>query len=136
MDVEEIWRIFSHLLMKCCRGEFLFSLNVLGLKCGFKRNKYLLKYATNLINYCLDVKCMRSNLESGIIHLQIWENLYVFTWIHWKVDSFDGLQAHEDGPLYYPVVATLNLGSHTLLDFYPHHQSTSADTVCAFILDQ
>lgn len=25
---------------------------------------------------------------------------------------------HEDGPLYYPTVSTISLGSHTLLDFY------------------
>ena len=28
------------------------------------------------------------------------------------------LQPHEDGPLYHPVVTTVSLGSHTLLDFY------------------
>ncbi|KAG9478232.1 hypothetical protein GDO78_013303 [Eleutherodactylus coqui] len=28
------------------------------------------------------------------------------------------LQPHEDGPLYYPTVTTISLGSHTLLDFY------------------
>lgn len=27
-------------------------------------------------------------------------------------------QPHEDGPLYHPVVTTVSLGSHTLLDFY------------------
>ena len=27
-------------------------------------------------------------------------------------------QPHEDGPLYYPTVSTISLGSHTLLDFY------------------
>ena len=25
---------------------------------------------------------------------------------------------HEDGPIYYPTVSTISLGSHTLLDFY------------------
>lgn len=25
---------------------------------------------------------------------------------------------HEDGPLYYPTVSTISLGSHTVLDFY------------------
>ena len=29
-------------------------------------------------------------------------------------------QPHEDGPLFYPVVSTISLGSHTLLDFYYH----------------
>ena len=27
-------------------------------------------------------------------------------------------QPHEDGPLYHPIVTTISLGSHTLLDFY------------------
>lgn len=29
-----------------------------------------------------------------------------------------GIMPHEDGPLFYPVVSTINLGSHTFLDFY------------------
>ncbi|CAG0889766.1 unnamed protein product, partial [Darwinula stevensoni] len=29
-----------------------------------------------------------------------------------------GIMAHLDGPTFWPVVATLNLGSHTMLDFY------------------
>lgn len=28
------------------------------------------------------------------------------------------LQPHEDGSLFYPTIATINLGSHTLLDYY------------------
>ncbi|RUS80554.1 hypothetical protein EGW08_011694 [Elysia chlorotica] len=31
-----------------------------------------------------------------------------------------GIMPHEDGPLFYPVVSTISLGSHTLLDFYYH----------------
>ncbi|MEE6490502.1 hypothetical protein FKM82_015895 [Ascaphus truei] len=30
----------------------------------------------------------------------------------------EGIMPHEDGPLYYPTVTTISLGSHTLLDFY------------------
>nr|XP_022331686.1 alpha-ketoglutarate-dependent dioxygenase alkB homolog 6-like [Crassostrea virginica] len=29
-----------------------------------------------------------------------------------------GIMPHEDGPLYHPVVSTISLGSHTLLEFY------------------
>lgn len=29
-----------------------------------------------------------------------------------------GIMPHEDGPLFYPTVATISLGSHTVLDFY------------------
>ena len=32
--------------------------------------------------------------------------------------EFSLIQPHEDGPLYSPVVTTVSLGSHTLLDFY------------------
>ncbi|XP_077584494.1 putative RNA/DNA demethylase ALKBH6 [Stigmatopora nigra] len=30
----------------------------------------------------------------------------------------EGIMPHEDGPLYYPAVTTITLGSHTLLDLY------------------
>ncbi|XP_053577589.1 alpha-ketoglutarate-dependent dioxygenase alkB homolog 6 isoform X2 [Bombina bombina] len=30
----------------------------------------------------------------------------------------EGIMPHEDGPLYYPTVTTISLGSHILLDFY------------------
>uniref|UniRef100_A0A8D2IHC3 AlkB homolog 6 n=1 Tax=Varanus komodoensis TaxID=61221 RepID=A0A8D2IHC3_VARKO len=30
----------------------------------------------------------------------------------------EGIMPHEDGPLYFPTVSTISLGSHTLLDFY------------------
>ncbi|KFM74967.1 putative alpha-ketoglutarate-dependent dioxygenase ABH6, partial [Stegodyphus mimosarum] len=29
-----------------------------------------------------------------------------------------GIMPHEDGPLFYPTIATINLGSHTILDYY------------------
>lgn len=32
--------------------------------------------------------------------------------------SLPPCQPHHDGPLYHPVVTTISLGSHTLLDFY------------------
>ena len=40
------------------------------------------------------------------------------------------LQPHEDGPLFYPTVSTISLGSHTLLDFYYHleHAYDETDT--------
>ncbi|XP_018432407.1 PREDICTED: alpha-ketoglutarate-dependent dioxygenase alkB homolog 6 [Nanorana parkeri] len=30
----------------------------------------------------------------------------------------EGIMPHEDGPLYYPTVTTISLGSHTVLEFY------------------
>ncbi|GFO41767.1 alpha-ketoglutarate-dependent dioxygenase alkb homolog 6 [Plakobranchus ocellatus] len=33
-----------------------------------------------------------------------------------------GIMPHEDGPLFFPVVSTISLGSHTLLDFYHHRE--------------
>ena len=32
--------------------------------------------------------------------------------------SGQGILPHEDGPLYFPTVTTISLGSHTMLDFY------------------
>ncbi|XP_068238540.1 alpha-ketoglutarate-dependent dioxygenase alkB homolog 6 [Palaemon carinicauda] len=29
-----------------------------------------------------------------------------------------GIMPHEDGPLFYPTITTVNIGSHTLLEFY------------------
>lgn len=35
-----------------------------------------------------------------------------------EYEAGQGIMPHEDGPLYYPTVCTISLGSHTLLDFY------------------
>ncbi|XP_046920029.2 putative RNA/DNA demethylase ALKBH6 [Dermatophagoides farinae] len=35
-----------------------------------------------------------------------------------RYEPGQGILAHEDGPLYHPVVATINTGSHTVLNFY------------------
>ncbi|XP_015180809.1 PREDICTED: alpha-ketoglutarate-dependent dioxygenase alkB homolog 6 isoform X2 [Polistes dominula] len=32
-----------------------------------------------------------------------------------------GIMAHSDGPLFYPMVTTISCGTHTLLDFYKHN---------------
>ncbi|KAK9686964.1 hypothetical protein K7432_014960 [Basidiobolus ranarum] len=37
-----------------------------------------------------------------------------------------GIMPHEDGAFYHPTVATISLGSHTLLDFYPLRDGTSS----------
>ncbi|KAH6912137.1 hypothetical protein BKA70DRAFT_1266737 [Coprinopsis sp. MPI-PUGE-AT-0042] len=34
-----------------------------------------------------------------------------------------GIMAHEDGPVYHPVVATLSLGSHCVFDYYKYQSS-------------
>lgn len=36
-------------------------------------------------------------------------------------------QPHEDGPSYHPVVATLSLGSHTIMHYFQYTPSTSPD---------
>ncbi|KAK3092614.1 hypothetical protein FSP39_004992, partial [Pinctada imbricata] len=38
-----------------------------------------------------------------------------------------GIMPHEDGPLFYPTVSTISLGSHTLLDFY-YPMSSNSDS--------
>ncbi|XP_071497883.1 alpha-ketoglutarate-dependent dioxygenase alkB homolog 6-like [Diadema antillarum] len=37
-----------------------------------------------------------------------------------------GIMPHEDGPLFYPTVTTISLGSHTFLDFY-HRRNESRE---------
>lgn len=38
-----------------------------------------------------------------------------------------GIMPHEDGPLFYPVVTTINLGSHSVLQFYQHSSKQDGD---------
>ncbi|XP_012530658.1 alpha-ketoglutarate-dependent dioxygenase alkB homolog 6 [Monomorium pharaonis] len=47
--------------------------------------------------------------EKGVLPNHILINEYL---------SGQGIMAHSDGPLFYPVVTTISCGSHTLLDFY------------------
>ena len=48
----------------------------------------------------------------------------VFHMINMTFSSFifngsgQGILPHEDGPLYFPTVTTISLGSHAVLDFY------------------
>ena len=37
--------------------------------------------------------------------------------------SASGILPHEDGPAYYPIVATVSLGAHTVLDIYDKSDS-------------
>lgn len=39
-----------------------------------------------------------------------------------------GIMPHVDGPMYYPTVTTISLGSHTLLDFYKPLNSDAEST--------
>ncbi|KAM5132848.1 alpha-ketoglutarate-dependent dioxygenase alkB homolog 6 isoform 2-T2 [Callospermophilus lateralis] len=41
----------------------------------------------------------------------------------------EGIMPHEDGPLYYPTVSTISLGSHTMLDFYEPRQPEDDDPI-------
>ncbi|XP_061774551.1 alpha-ketoglutarate-dependent dioxygenase alkB homolog 6 [Nerophis ophidion] len=43
----------------------------------------------------------------------------------------EGIMPHEDGPLYHPTVTTINLGSHSLLDFYKSITQLDGDAVLA-----
>ncbi|KAK2567719.1 Alpha-ketoglutarate-dependent dioxygenase alkB-like protein 6 [Acropora cervicornis] len=40
-----------------------------------------------------------------------------------------GIMPHEGGPLFYPVVSTINLGSHTFLDFYHPLKMLNSDVL-------
>ena len=57
---------------------------------------------------------------------RVW-TVHIHCVIHHYSISFTLCQPHEDGPLYSPTVATISLGSHTLLDFYS--PITTVDTV-------
>jgi alkylated DNA repair protein alkB family protein 6 len=55
-----------------------------------------------------------------------------------------GIMPHQDGPLYHPIVTTISLGSHTLLDFYKsvseaggQHADASYDSryTCSLLLE-
>ncbi|XP_006899722.1 PREDICTED: alpha-ketoglutarate-dependent dioxygenase alkB homolog 6 [Elephantulus edwardii] len=39
----------------------------------------------------------------------------------------EGIMPHEDGPLYYPTISTISLGSHTMLDLYEPRQTEEDD---------
>uniref|UniRef100_A0A6P6XYU0 Alpha-ketoglutarate-dependent dioxygenase alkB homolog 6-like n=1 Tax=Dermatophagoides pteronyssinus TaxID=6956 RepID=A0A6P6XYU0_DERPT len=54
-------------------------------------------------------KLQQMNIFDGNLPNQVLINRY---------EPGQGILAHEDGPLYYPVVATINTGSHTVLNFY------------------
>ncbi|CAC5378474.1 ALKBH6 [Mytilus coruscus] len=46
-----------------------------------------------------------------------------------EYEAGQGIMPHEDGPLFYPVVSTISLGSHTFLDFYrPISEDTQDST--------
>ena len=56
-----------------------------------------------------------------IVSFILYTSLYCYVYYLITTQSFIlflYVQPHEDGPLYHPVVTTISLGSHTLLDFY------------------
>ena len=44
-----------------------------------------------------------------------------------------GIMPHEDGPMYYPTVSTISLGSHTLLDFYEKTDGASSEDTRPYV---
>ncbi|KAI2805175.1 hypothetical protein RDWZM_008536 [Blomia tropicalis] len=45
-----------------------------------------------------------------------------------------GIMAHEDGPLFYPTVTTINTGSHTVLNFYSKPDDDQIRKYCFSLL--
>ncbi|KAK5650267.1 hypothetical protein RI129_001296 [Pyrocoelia pectoralis] len=43
-----------------------------------------------------------------------------------------GIMPHTDGPLFYPTVATISCGSHTILEFF---NTDNRDTICNLLLE-
>lgn len=56
--------------------------------------------------------------EKGVLPNHVLINEYL---------SGQGIMAHSDGPLFYPVVTTISCGSHTILDFYKRLEMTEVD---------
>ncbi|KYN18509.1 PREDICTED: alpha-ketoglutarate-dependent dioxygenase alkB homolog 6 [Trachymyrmex cornetzi] len=56
-----------------------------------------------------------SVFEKGVLPNHVLINEYL---------SGQGIMAHSDGPLFYPVVTTISCGSHTVLDFYKRLEMT------------
>ena len=52
-------------------------------------------------------------------------SLLYIKYIGHHVLTFKFYKPHSDGPLYHPLIATLSLGSHTVLDFYKTGDKTS-----------
>ena len=42
-----------------------------------------------------------------------------------EYEAGQGIMPHVDGPLFYPTITTVSLGSHTVLDFYNPMQGQS-----------
>ncbi|KAG9102872.1 hypothetical protein FRC07_010136, partial [Ceratobasidium sp. 392] len=42
-----------------------------------------------------------------------------------------GITPHQDGPAYHPVVATLSLGSHTVMDYYQYQGPAGGDSIAS-----
>ena len=57
-------------------------------------------------------------LDQGLTNLQVLVNEYL---------PGQGIMPHEDGKSFYPVVSTLSLGSHTILDLYEYSDEVKDD---------
>jgi len=52
-----------------------------------------------------------------------------YKFIKQVVSVIDAIQPHEDGPRYYPVVATVSLGSHSVFNYYQYEEEDAITTV-------
>ena len=46
-----------------------------------------------------------------------------------------GILPHEDGPVFYPVICTINLSSHTVLNLWPKKEQVSEAEKCCILLE-
>ena len=53
----------------------------------------------------------KEGVRSGIDNRQIYFHMMTFY-------SGQGIMPHLDGPMFYPTISTISLGSHTVLNFY------------------
>ncbi|XP_071570889.1 alpha-ketoglutarate-dependent dioxygenase alkB homolog 6 [Temnothorax nylanderi] len=63
----------------------------------------------------IDKAAALNAFEKGVLPNHVLINEYL---------SGQGIMAHSDGPLFYPVVTTISCGSHTFLDFYKRLETT------------
>ena len=57
-----------------------------------------------------------------------------FVMRNWSEFPFFIVQAHEDGPLFYPTVATISTASHTVVNFYKKQDATNPEYAFSLLL--
>jgi alkylated DNA repair protein alkB homolog 6 len=54
--------------------------------------------------------------------------MFCFASVNRYLPDGQGIMPHQDGSAYFPTVATLSLGSHTILDIYEYTELPSSES--------